>query len=182
MPYSRPSRTKWARQSQLVATMPPSPATTSLVGDMLKTWAVPPFPTGRPCMLAPKPWAASITSGSPCSAATASSAGISQGLPKLWQAAMATVRGVIAAAIAWGVTLVVRGSTSTKTGRRLFQTMAAVAARKVKLGRITSPSGSVRLPVRATPNRESASIVATGQASVAARRLRQLPAERSRAR
>ena len=95
---------------------------------------------------------------------------------------MATVRGVIAAAIAWGVTLVVRGSTSTKTGRRLFQTMAAVAARKVKLGRITSPSGSVRLPVRATPNRESASIVATGQASVAARRLRQLPAERSRAR
>ena len=58
-------------------------------------------------MLAPKPCAASTTSGRPCSAATASSAGMSQGLPKLWQTEMATVRGVIAAATAWAVTFVV---------------------------------------------------------------------------
>ena len=77
---------------------------------------------------------------------------------------MATVRGVIADRIACGVTLVVRGSTSTNTGRRLFQTIAAAAARKVKLGITTSPSGSVRVPVRATPNRASGSIDATAHA------------------
>ena len=95
---------------------------------------------------------------------------------------MATVRGVIADRIACGVTLVVRGSTSTNTGRRLFQTIAAAAARKVKLGITTSPSGSVRVPVRATPNRESGSIEATAHGSSNDRRLRQLPAARSSAR
>ena len=133
-------------------------------------------------MLAPKPCAASMISGRPCSLATASKAGTSHGLPKLWQAATATVRGVIAPRMAWGVTLVVRGSTSTNTGRRLFQTIAAAAAKNVKLGITTSPSGSVRLPVRTTPNRDSGSIDATAHGSTAERRLRQLPAERSSAR
>jgi hypothetical protein len=109
----------------------------------------------------------------------AARAATSQGLPKLWQAEMATVRGVIAAATACGVTFVVRGSTSMNTGRRLFQTIAAGPARNVKLGTITSPSGSLRAPLRAVPNRESGSIAPTAQRSTGPRRLRQLPADRS---
>jgi len=96
--------------------------------------------------------------------------------------AVGVVLNLLAAATAWAVTLVVCGSTSTNTGRRLFQTIAAGAARNVKLGMITSPSGSLRLAVRVTPNRDRASIAATSQGSPAPRRLRQLPAARSRAR
>ena len=66
------------------------------------------------------------------------------------------------------------------TGRRLFQTIAAGPARNVKLGMITSPSGSLRDPLRTVPNRVSGSIEPTAHALPAARRLRQLPADRSR--
>ena len=152
------------------------------MGERLNTSTVPPAPTGRPCTLAPKPWAASTTKGRLYSAAKASSAAMSHGLPKLWQAAIATVRGVIAARTAATLTFVVSGSASTNTGRRLFQTIAAGAARNVKLGITTSPSGSLRLAVLVTPNLESASIAATAQGSPAPRRLRQLPAARSSAR
>ena len=38
---------------------PPSPVMSSLVGDVLNTWARPSRPTGAPSRRAPKPWAAS---------------------------------------------------------------------------------------------------------------------------
>ena len=66
-------------------------------------------------------------------------------------------------------------------GRRLFQTSAAGPARNVKLGMITSPTGSLRPPDRTTPKRESGSRAFTEHSASPPWRLRQLPAERSSA-
>src|SRR5262245_52266777 len=131
--------------------MPPSPDTTTLVGDRLNTSASPNPPTLVPARVDPNAWAASKNSRTPRARARAVRLSTSAGVPNVWVARMAEVRTPMAWRTLSGDRVSEARSTSAKTGLSPFQAGACAVAVNVNDGTTTEPDRSAARSTSISP-------------------------------
>ena len=132
--------------------MPPSPATSTLVGERLNTSASPNPPTCTPSRREPNACAASKNSLTPLLAATSTSPSTSHGVPYVWVARIAEVLTPIARAAASGERVCVASSMSANVGCRPFHATACAVAANVKEGTTTPPDNPDARRVSMSPD------------------------------